>query len=235
MNSMNNGLTLQHGSILCFGDSNTFGAHGFQGGRYPADVRWCGRLGVDPAFAGKYEVINMGENGRGIPGDTWEMDYVCKQMSRHTPVRLLVIMLGTNDLLMTVRSGMDGVVSMMDRFLSHLLSFTCYLPDNLQTMRLLEGPENILLIAPVPTELSGYGPEGVRFDRLSREFGPAYQELAARTGCHFADAGKWHIQTGPDGVHFTKEGHLRFADSLKEELLRILDASGGSCLGTPGS
>jgi len=210
-------------SIVCFGDSNTFGAHGFQGGRYPSDVRWCGRLGRDEAFAGRYELINMGENGREIPDDTWEMDYICRQMEPYAPVRLLVVMLGTNDLLMTVRSGMSGVTARMEHFLSHLLSYTCYSQNNLLTMPLLEGPEHILLIAPVPTNLSGYGPEGRRFDRLSLEFPAAYQALAAKTGCHFADAGKWQVQTGPDGVHFTKQGHLSFADGLKGELLRILD------------
>ena len=164
----------------------------------------------------------MGENGREIPDDTWEMDYICRQMERYAPLRLLVVMLGTNDLLMTVRSGMAGVTARMECFLSHLLSYTCYTADNLQTMHLIEGPEHILLIAPIPTNLSGYGPEGRRFDRLSMEFSSAYQALAAKTGCHFADAGKWHVQTSPDGVHFTKEGHLSFAEGLKEELLRIL-------------
>ena len=322
-------------SVICFGDSNTFGAHGFQGGRYPREVRWCGALSLDQDFAGKYELINMGENGRGIPEDDWEMDYVCRQMSRHMPVRLLIIMLGTNDLLMTIRSGMDGIVSMMDRFLSHLLSYTFYLPgagtaqggpgagsgtaqggpkaeigtaqkvagpgsglgslalnptpfpnglqetipggsagsqeaipggpagsqkaisegpagsqkaisEGLagsqkaipggpagsqkaisegpaysQAMPLVQGPDHILLIAPPPTRLSGYGPEGMRFDRLSLEFASAYRALARKRGCHFADAGSWQIQTGPDGVHFTREGHASFARGLKTELDKI--------------
>ena len=49
--------------IICYGDSNTYGACGFVGGRHAADSRWTGIL----HDSGLYEVVNLGENGREIP------------------------------------------------------------------------------------------------------------------------------------------------------------------------
>ena len=51
--------------IICYGDSNTYGACGFVGGRHHADIRWTGIL----QNSGLYDVVNLGENGREIPSD----------------------------------------------------------------------------------------------------------------------------------------------------------------------
>ena len=56
--------------IICYGDSNTYGACGFVGGRHHADIRWTGIL----QNSGLYDVVNLGENGREIPSDQWELN-----------------------------------------------------------------------------------------------------------------------------------------------------------------
>ena len=38
-----------------------------------------------------------------------------------------------------------------------------------------------------------------------------YRTLAGESGAAFADAGRWDIPLCFDGVHFTAEGHARFA------------------------
>ena len=53
---------------------------------------------------------------------------------------------------------------------------------------------------------------------LSRQ----YEALAERLGVRFADAGEWDINLAYDGVHFTEEGHARFADGLASCLEVIL-------------
>ena len=50
--------------------------------------------------------------------------------------------------------------------------------------------------------------------------GEEYRHLARRLGVDFADAGAWDIPLLFDGVHFTPEGHRRFA----QELARCLEA-----------
>ena len=49
-------------TILCYGDSNTYGYNPVTGGRWPEDIRWTGRL--QQLLGNKYKVIEEGCNGR---------------------------------------------------------------------------------------------------------------------------------------------------------------------------
>lgn len=49
-----------------------------------------------------------------------------------------------------------------------------------------------------------------------------YEALANRLGLSFADADEWDIELAYDGVHFTEEGHARFAKGLASCLGVIL-------------
>ena len=79
--------------IICYGDSNTYGACGFVGGRHHADIRWTGIL----QNSGLYDVVNLGENGREIPSDQWELNELTEILRREGDFDLLTVMLGTND------------------------------------------------------------------------------------------------------------------------------------------
>lgn len=87
--------------IICYGDSNTYGACGFVGGRHHADIQWTGIL----QNSGLYDVVNLGENGREIPSDQWELNELTEILRQEGDFDLLTVMLGTNDLLTMVRSG----------------------------------------------------------------------------------------------------------------------------------
>src|SRR6266542_4369683 len=89
-------------TILCFGDSNTWGYPPGGGERLPRDIRWPGAL---QRLLGKgYHVIEEGLNGRTA---TVEHPWVEGRSSRpyllpccrsHAPLDLVIIYLGTNDL-----------------------------------------------------------------------------------------------------------------------------------------
>ena len=89
-------------TVLCYGDSNTYGYDPQDGLRYTADVRWPGRLQrlLDPTF----HVIEEGCNGRTAsvrPEDEpWKDGRSCLKaiLNSHKPVDVFVLMLGTNDL-----------------------------------------------------------------------------------------------------------------------------------------
>ena len=170
--------------VLCFGDSNTYGydPRSFLGGRYSPESRWVDLLAARTGW----DVCNLGENGRAIP--------------RYAPslpagIDLLVVMLGTNDLLQG--EAPPAVAGKMERFLRALP-----LP-----------PQNILLIAPPPMALGEWVPEPALVE-ASRALARQYRTLAARLGVRFADAGAWDIPLAYDGVHFTAEGHRAFAAGL---------------------
>ena len=174
--------------IICFGDSNTYGydPHSYLGGRYDADSRWVDILAAETGWT----VCNMGQNGREIPSTAPDFP---------ADTDLLIVMLGTNDLLQG-RSPEQAAVS-LKRFLSGI---------SLDRSK-------ILLIAPPPMTLGAWVPSPQLIDD-SHTFARLCRFLAEHLGICFADAGKWDIPLAYDGVHFTEQGHSAFAAGLLEEL-----------------
>jgi lysophospholipase L1-like esterase len=90
-------------SILCFGDSNTWGYQpGGDGARFARDVRWPGVL--QGLLGEGYRVIEEGLNGRTatlehpwIEGRSGR-PYLLPCCRSHAPLDLVVVYLGTNDL-----------------------------------------------------------------------------------------------------------------------------------------
>ena len=88
-------------NILCFGDSNTYGYKPDGTGRFDTDTRWTSllqkKLGAD------HRVIEEGLCGRTtvFQDDLREgrrgLDLIGVTMEMHTPIDLLIVMLGTND------------------------------------------------------------------------------------------------------------------------------------------
>ena len=175
-------------NIICFGDSNTYGydPRSYLGDRYDVDSRWVDILAEETGWT----VRNLGENGREIP--TSAPDFPAD-------TDLLIVMLGTNDLLQG-RSPEQAAVS-LKRFLSGI---------SLDRSK-------IFLIAPPPMK-QGTWVLDQQFIDDSRTFARLCQTLAEQLGIRFADAGKWDIPLAYGGVHFTEQGHKTFAAELLEEL-----------------
>jgi len=106
------------GTILCYGDSNTWGvdSRSFIGGRMPDDVLWTNLL---EKMTG-WHVENHGQNGRQIPSSDHELIWVRKLLDdapvKEAPVWLW-IMLGTNDLLVHEDFTAEDVAARMRTFL----------------------------------------------------------------------------------------------------------------------
>lgn len=183
--------------ILCFGDSNTYGydPRSFFGGRYRAENRWVDLMGDALGCA----VINAGENGRCIPTREGELRCMEQILSDHNPLDLLLIMLGTNDLLQGVE--VDKTVKNMESFLMDI-SFE---------------HEKVLLIGPPPMGLGNWVPDR-SLVKASAALCRGCKDLAERLGLRFADAGEWDIPLAFDGVHFTEEGHGKFAVKIVKQI-----------------
>ena len=174
--------------VICFGDSNTYGydPRGYFGGRYDADSRWVDILAAETGWT----VRNLGENGREIPSTAPNFP---------TDTDLLIVMLGTNDLLQGCRP--EQASERLEQFLSGI-------PLD---------RSKIILIAPPPMTMGEWVPSQQLIDD-SHTFAQLCQTLAEQLGIRFTDAGKWDIPLAYDGVHFTEQGHRAFAAGLLEEL-----------------
>lgn len=179
--------------ILCFGDSNTYGydPRGYYGDRYGAQDRWVDLLAKQTG----HEIVNGGANGRDIP----HFSNISNLLAPYGSVDMLLIMLGTNDLLQGC-SAKEAAERM-----------ACFLQTVIPCCK------RILLIAPPPMKRGAW----VSTDELVAEschLSEEYWALAARMGIPFADARQWNIELAFDGVHFTEEGHHAFANRLKDFL-----------------
>jgi lysophospholipase L1-like esterase len=89
-------------TILCYGDSNTWGFNPVTQDRYPMTERWTGVLAQ--ALGAGYHVIEEGLNGRTTlwddPIEEWRngKTYLLPCLWSHKPIDLVTLMLGTNDL-----------------------------------------------------------------------------------------------------------------------------------------
>jgi len=90
-------------TVLCFGDSNTYGSiPGEEGGRFARDVRWPGVLARE--LGDSWHVVEEGLPGRTTVFDDplspyrRGADYLPPCLSSHSPLDAVVIFLGTNDL-----------------------------------------------------------------------------------------------------------------------------------------
>ena len=179
--------------IVCFGDSNTYGydPRGFFGDRYRAEDRWVDLL----ASKSGHRVINAGMNGREIPRNADGLPL----LAQYAPVDILLVMLGTNDLLQGA-SAKEAALR-METFLTPLLP-RC---------------KQILLICPPPMKRGAWVPTDALVAE-SHRLGEEYQRLAQRLHIPFVDTCSWNISLTFDGVHFTEAGHHAFAELLIKHL-----------------
>ena len=168
--------------VICYGDSNTYGfdPRSFFGSRYPAENRWTDIL----ADKMGWDVCNQGINGQEIPRGN---------MSISDDADLLIVMLGTNDLLQGRRS--DEIAERMKKFLGANIG------------------HELLLIAPPPLRLGEWVNDRTLIDE-SVKLAKVYEDLAEQCNVLFADAGEWNIDLVFDGVHFSEKGHRAFAEGL---------------------
>jgi lysophospholipase L1-like esterase len=207
-------------TILCYGDSNTWGYDAATGGRFPPETRWPKVLQRE--LGERYEVIAEGLNGRTtvwpdpVEGEYKSgKSYLIACLESHHPVDLVVIMLGTNDLKHRFgQSAWDiarGAATLAEMVLS-----SAFGPDGL-------GPE-VLLIAPPPTVV-GDGPFAPMFagaDEKSRDLGRCYAVLTAEHGCAFLDAGQIIVSTKLDGIHLDASEQVKLGNAVAGEVRRIL-------------
>ena len=202
--------------ILCFGDSNTYGHNPKDCSRL--DKRWT-RL-IRPILGDDYEIIEEGLCGRtsvfsvdtNQPG--WEGSTVIKPvLCTHKPFDLLIIMLGTNDLLLGAHTDVDGSANGIETLIN--MARECI-------------DSKILIISPIlideaiadhPTFSELYG--GTRACGLSEQFAEKFKTVADKNGCEFMNAAEFAKASKLDGVHMDSENHAKLAAAIADKIKEI--------------
>lgn len=198
------------GTLICYGDSNTYGydSRSFTGERYEKHIRWTGIL---EETAG-WRIRNHGINGRCIPHTSPQLRFACGQTEKwgQEEQGWMAVMLGTNDLLQEPGFTAEDAAIRMENFLRKLC----------ETEAVKSGRLRLWLLSP-PCMKRGAWVEEERICRESERLGREYQKAAERLEIKFTDTGKWEIPLLFDGVHFSEEGHRKFADRIAAECLSL--------------
>jgi lysophospholipase L1-like esterase len=204
-------------TIVCFGDSNTWGADPLQGSRFNRLQRWPGVL--RNILGDQYWVIEEGLCGRTTISDDPAGDFNCGKdylipcLQSHTPVDLVIIMLGTNDLKKRF-SLSAGEIAKDAGILVDMVGKASY-PYGYQNPQ-------VLLIAPPPILEVGQFKEMFEGGAAtSLQFGAYYAGTAAKSGCHFLDAGKIVRSSPVDGIHFDVREHAKLGTAVAEKVMEI--------------
>jgi lysophospholipase L1-like esterase len=205
-------------TVLCYGDSNTWGYDPRTQGRYPRDVRWPGVLRRE--LGEGYLVIEEGLNGRTtvwddpIEGYKNGMSYLIPCLETHKPIDLVAIMLGTNDLKMRfsvpafdIANGAGVLVDVVQKSAAG--------PGG--------GPPQVLLLAPpAVARLTDFAEMFEGAEPKSARFADHYRRVAEERGCAFLDTADVVVSSDLDGIHLEESEHGKLGRAVAYRVKVIL-------------
>jgi lysophospholipase L1-like esterase len=207
-------------TLLCFGDSNTWGFVPATGARFDAQTRWAGVLRA--ALAPDWWVIEEGLNGRTtVLDDPFEpgrcgRDYLMPCLRSHMPLDAVILMLGTNDLKLRFHLPASDIARGA-AFLADLI---------LRSDTGLQGtaPALILMSPPplAPVDGTPFADMFAGAEEKSRQLAAHYRQQAELLGCHFVDAGSVIVPSPVDAIHFEAEEHRKLGHHLADFVRRHL-------------
>lgn len=201
-------------TILCYGDSNTYGYNPVNGFRYPKNVRWTGVLAK--LMGPEFNIIEEGCNGRTTiyddPEEGWKngLDYLKPCLNSHKPIDVVILMLGSNDLKTCFAASAADIAGGASVLIDTIIKF----------LEVKQGfvPKIILVSPSVIGEGIEFSPFNFAFDRTaierSKEFSREYEKIASNKNCLFFDAAKYAIPSEEDSLHLTPESHFNLANGL---------------------
>lgn len=191
-------------TVLCFGDSNTWGYIPETGVRLPRAARWPGLVAA--ALGEKWHVIEEGLNGRTAtvespiaPGRSG-IDYLVPCLHSHAPLDVVVLALGTNDLNERYAPSAADVAAAVARLATIVLRS----PEAGRDGR----APSIVLLCPPPLGHAA----GAHVSAKSSSLAGFLAEQAKALGCVFVDLGGVTKYSELDGIHHLDAGgHLAVA------------------------
>ena len=217
--------------ILCYGDSNTHGCNPAwvpewendmtKGVRFSCNERWTGILAK--LLGQEYEVIEEGLPGRTtvfarMPRSDDGRAFAVTMILSQSPIDLLIIMLGTNDLKVTFTPSEDVAVRAMEELLKVMLN--PYIWEHRKVPK-------VLIVSPVEiresiTDSHFWGMYDYKSVELSKKLADLYEPLSHRYGCEFLNAAAVAEASLLDGIHMDAENHAKLAEALCKKIKQIL-------------
>lgn len=209
-------------SIVCFGDSLTWGFNPVDRSRYGYDLRWP-RL-MQAELGNTFHVIEDGLNGRTtvyedpITGDKNGLAHLATTLKVHMPIDILVVMLGTNNLKARFCLSAEDIAQSLSRLLELTTRSECG-PEG--------SPPKVLLMAPPTTgDFAGTPFEaqflGEKTQAISSKFKETYPPIAAQYGVTFFDTSTVVTASPLDAIHLAPEMQAPLAKAVAAEIRKLV-------------
>lgn len=220
-------LSILMKTILCFGDSNTWGYDPKGSASAPAavrhawEVRWTGVL--QRTLGEPFRVIEEGLNGRTtVHSDALEegrngRDYLLPCLHSHKPLDVVVLMLGTNDL--KTRFGLPpGDIAEGAAQLVQIIQRSACGPA-------LRAPRILLVCPPRVPDLRQLPQMEEKFHGASEKSAhlpQLYAAWAERLGCAFLNAQAVVETSLRDGLHLEATEHRKLGEAVAQALRNMV-------------
>lgn len=208
-------------TILCYGDSNTWGYNPDGSGRYPKHIRWTGVLQQE--LGESFDIISEGLNGRTT---VWDdpvrgeyrngKKYLLPCLHTHKPIDLVILFLGSNDLKpqfnvssIEIAQGVEMLVNIIKKS---------------ETGPNMTSPEILVIIPPpilIPDEVKHMDyliPEYEKAVEKSKQFTEAFTNVL-NGQCYLIDSSKYIKTSEVDGMHLDPESHTILGKKLAKYIL----------------
>jgi lysophospholipase L1-like esterase len=212
--------------ILVYSDSLTWGIVPETRRRLPFEERWPGVMeGKLTGLGRSVRVIEDCLNGRRT---VWEdpfkpgrngMDGLAQRIEAHSPLALVILMLGTNDFQFchpynNAWSAAQGIVTLVNEIRRAPIEPGMPVPP-------------VLVVCPPPfgTPTGAIAEKFYGAETRCGGLSEAYRAVCSTMGCHFFDAGSVTPASRVDGIHLDADQHMVLGAALAESAAAILPAA----------
>ena len=209
-------------NILCFGDSNTWGYDPSTQTRFSKDIRWTGVL--QQLLGSKYNIIEEGLNGRTTNVNEKQdhglgyfrpfrsaMDLLSVLIETNSPLDLIIVMLGTNDLKTNFNQSSEMIAKNMRLVCESIIN-----NDYFQS-------KSVILVS--PTHINEESPNlldsFIGTTQASQSFSNSYRKISDDLNLYFVDASESVKTNKIDGLHWDSKQHSDFANSLFNKIIKV--------------
>lgn len=203
--------------ILCFGDSLTWGFDPETRQRFDTSARWPRVMGK--ILGDGYEVIEEGQNGRTIAtedpaeGEKNGLKYIGPCLESHTPLDLVIIMLGSNDCKRKFSYSAMDIAGEMQILLEKVKAYDEFRCANAFKI-LLVSPPHISKAIKDSWLGDSFGYENSR--KLSMELAGWYKQLSEMYGTYYLDASEYVKASDADGCHMDADNQRKLGTVIAE-------------------
>lgn len=207
-------------TILCYGDSNTWGCDPTRPERLDSATRWPGV--VRKAFARAANVLEEGLGSRttNLDDPFYEgkngRSYLIAFLESHVPIDAVALLLGTNDLKQQYHRSASEVAQAAG-LLVGLVQKSAVASHG--------GAPKVLLIAPPlvgPLAATEYADLYAGAEEKARLLGREYRRIANVYQCAYLNAAELVATSPVDGIHLEASEHLKLGHAVAEALRLLL-------------